>query len=382
MANVTLVRPAFTPHIYGSVYSDVPAEREIRPPLGLAYLAASLESQGHRIRIVDGEPKLLDLGDTVDRIMETNPDFVGITSTTPEFNFATDILKAVKSRDRKIVTMAGGSHVSALPEYTIDRHPEVDYVVVAEGEKGILRVMDRPQERVIRSRGPHDEIDPNENPWPARHLLNYDNYAYGDPVKGIVRSDAIEGQRSCPYKCHFCFRGVGTELRMRDVGAIADELEHTYKVNHVKHAIWFDDTLTASKKRAHQLCDEILRREIDMSFYCFTASNTLNKELLEHMRRAGFSMITLGIESGNQDILSSVGKAAKLGDYVIAYTAMAELGIETRGSVILGHPFENHGTIWDTIDFVLEGIPLQRLGVNVLMPFPGTRTWFQTLAKD
>jgi anaerobic magnesium-protoporphyrin IX monomethyl ester cyclase len=382
MANVTLIRPAFSTEIYGTTYATIPKYREVRPPLGLAYLAGSLEKEGHKVSIVDGEPKLLTLEDTVKQVISTNPDFVGITSTTPEFYFASNILKAIKAYDPKIVTMAGGSHVSALPEYTVDRHPEIDYVVVAEGEKGILRVMDVPKERVIRSRGFQDEIDPRTNVRPARHLLNYDNYAYGDPVLGTVRSDAIEGQRSCPFKCHFCFRGVGTKVRERSYVDVVDELEDTYKRHNLNHAIFFDDTFTMRRDRTHNLCEEILKRDIKMHYYCFTAANTLNHDLLKHMKEAGFTMITLGIESGNAQILKSVGKAAKKEAYVAAYQNMENLGIETRGSVILGHPFENHSTIHDTLNFVTEDLRLQRLGVNVLMPFPGTKTWFQAIEGD
>ena len=164
--NVVLTRPPYS-ILYG-VYKRIPRDREIRVPLGLLYLASSLEKEGHKVHIIDGEPNLLSVSQIVSRIIEINPDVVGISSTTPEFHLAKEIAKQIKAFNSNIITIIGGAHVSALPDESLNE--DIDYIVVGEGEHSIVRILkDKPKERIIKS--PIIE-NLDSLPLPSRHLIN------------------------------------------------------------------------------------------------------------------------------------------------------------------------------------------------------------------
>src|SRR4030042_6316015 len=89
------------------------------------------------------------------------------------------------------------------------------------------------------------------------------------------------------------------------------------------------------------------------------------------MKQTGFVRITMGLEAGNQEMLDRIRKGTKLEQYENAYCWMRELDLETRGSFIIGSPHETAETIEDSIRFAKK-LPLYRVGVNILTPYPGT----------
>ncbi len=377
---VTLIRPAYTSVVYGFYrpllsrgHRDAtPKNREIKPPLGLMYLASALEAAGVHVEIIDAESELLPAEDVVARVMASKPDFVGITSTTPEFHIAMDILARVKAEAPEVVTMAGGAHVSAAPQQSLEEHPALDYIVIGEGEESIRRiVLERPRERVLRSSA---YCDLNQLAPPARHLINYDHYQSPEPGMGLVKTDVLETSRGCPFRCAFCFHIHQKEVRFRDVESVIAEIEKSHRETGAVLFNFFDDTFTVNNKRAIAICDELIRLDLGCRFYCFTRADTLSRELLEKMHRAGFSKTTLGIESGNQSVLDRYRKGTKLEQYERAYRWMVDIGIETRGSFILGAPYETHQTVRDSINFARK-LPLYKVGVNILTPYPGTELY-------
>lgn len=364
--NVILVRPSYSPNY--TIYSKAPRNREIRVPLGLLYLAAVLEEEGHKVNVIDGEPDLLTHEQMVEKIKSQNPDVLGISSTTPDFHITKDIITQIKTCNPKVVTVVGGAHVSALPQESLDECPSIDYVVVGEGERSIIKIVnDRLRERIVQS--PLIE-NLDELPRPARHLIDYKNYRYPIHNKGLVRMDTIEGTRGCPFKCLFCYH-VHKGVRYRDPVKVIDELEWSYYNTGARLFFFFDDTFSLKKERAIQMCDEIIRRKLDIDCFCLTRADCLDYDILRKMREAGFNQITTGIESGNQGILDILRKGEKLEQYEKVYRWMDELGMETRGSFIVGSPYETRETVEDSIRFAKK-LPLYRIGVNIMTPYPGS----------
>lgn len=374
---VTLVRPPYS-NVYG-IYKSIPRDREVRPPLGLLYLASALESIGCNIAIIDGEPELLSTEEIVRKVKLSSPDFVGVTATTPEFHIAEEIIRNIKKYDSNITTIAGGAHVSVLPEESLKDCPDIDYIVVGEGEKSIVKIVnEQPKQRIISS-PPIQNLD--ELLPPARHLIDYNHYRYPVSHKGLVKMDAIESSRGCPFHCTFCFRLHGNKVRFRDPIQVADEIENSYRERGAELFMFFDDTFTLKRDRVIAILDEIINRGLKLEFYCFTRVDTLDEKLLRKMKEAGFVKITMGIESGNQEMLDLFKKGTKLEDYERVYNLMAALDLETRGSFMIGCPYETYQTIADSINFAKK-LPLYRIGVNVLTPYPGTEIYNSALKGE
>lgn len=373
---VFLIRPAYSLNIY-KVYGSLPRHREIRPPLGLMYIAAYIEENGFKVKILDAEKELLDNKEILKRIQELSPKYVGVTSTTPEFPNVKELFEGIKRLHPEIVTVAGGPHFSAVPESPNGDYNAIDYVVVGEGEKALLKILTgATREKIIEvvSEEPLDNL-----PLPARHLVNYDHYQFPMPGRGLMKMDTILTARGCPFGCLFCFN-KNTRVRYREIKKCVDEIVLSHERYNTKFFMFLDDTLTVSKERIIRLCDEIISRGLHkkVAFYANARADRIDFETLKEMKAAGVAEISMGVESGNQQILNIINKGTKLEQYEQAYSWMRKLGFETRGSFILGHPYEKHRTVRDTINFAKK-LRLVRASCCIMTPYPGTEVYKMAL---
>lgn len=164
----------------------------------------------------------------------------------------------------------------------------------------------------------------------------------------------------------------GRKTRFRSPANVVDEIEDAYRQYGVTHFIFVDDTLTVEKSRMFAICDDILRRGLEVTWEGWTHANTVNEELLAAMKRAGLRRLSFGIESGNREILKSLKKGTDHERILSAYRAAKKVGLETRGSVIIGLPGETRATVEETIRFVTGLRELDHCYFNIAMPYPGT----------
>jgi radical SAM superfamily enzyme YgiQ (UPF0313 family) len=352
-------------------------------------IAGYLKTFGHTVHIVDGEPELLSAGQILELVLRLKPDIVGVTATTPEYPFASEIIRKIKKADHKIKTVLGGAHVTALPEHTIsDLGGDLDWGVLYEGETPmaaiaadvasdfVWRVDRSPKLLMTRERVSGQALS---SFFPDRECLDMSVYKYVDTSLGLVQNDAIEMARGCPFGCTFC-TSRRTPLEARQIGHIVDEIIDSAKRFGTKLFMFFDDTFTVHRERAAELFEALIdtkRRGIltdDVHFSGFTRANSLDMDLLRLMREAGCDKLSLGIETGNANLLRSMQKGTKLDDYRTAYKMIEEVGIAKRGSFIIGHPFETIDTVRDSIDFSIE-LDLDEIGVNIMTPYPGQLTF-------
>ena len=127
---VLLVNPSYSPSYGGSKVGIV---NPIAPTLGLATIAATAEQRGHKVEILDMSWRPYNFEEIRDRILQSKPDIVGITATTPLMNQLRDISVLVKDISEKIIVVAGGPHPSALPEETL-RESMLDAVFIGEAD--------------------------------------------------------------------------------------------------------------------------------------------------------------------------------------------------------------------------------------------------------
>ncbi len=380
---VILIYPEFT-DIYGR-YRAAAKVGVVYPPLGLMYLAASLEQDGHDVKIIDTEVENLSKPEIVKKVVSENPDIVGITSTTPIHHKSIELIKAIKQANPSIKTIMGGPHPTSLPQQTIKECPEVDIVSIGESEQTIREICNQNKLSKIKGicykeknqakiTGKRELIkDLNSIPLPARYLVKNEKYLWSVPKKGIIPSTPIMTTRGCPYKCVFCSQLVifGNCMRYRSVDNVIkeiDEIVNKYKINHL---IFYDDTLGLNKKLTYELVDAIKKEKLDFTFEGMTRVNIINKELLEKLKSIGLNRLSFGVESGNQHILDAAKKGITLEQIRKAYELTDKLGIETRMSIVLGLPFETKKTVEKTIKF-MKSLKCYQAYVNIGTPFPGT----------
>ena len=117
-----------------------PLEEIPSPPLGVTYVAAAFEAAGAEVRIFDYIVSNYTKENIKKQLEVFQPDVVGATSVTMNFYEAQQILQDVKSCDPAIITMMGGPHVSFTAMDTLRQYPEIDLIVIGEGEDTIAEL--------------------------------------------------------------------------------------------------------------------------------------------------------------------------------------------------------------------------------------------------
>lgn len=358
-----------------------PLEECPAPPLGITYVAAAFEASGADVRIMDYIISKYSAEKLKAEIQDFKPDLVGATSVTMNFSAAAQIIKEVKDYDPSIVTIMGGPHVTFDAKNTLHCYPELDLVVMGEGEQTIMDLMscgmERKQWRNIRgiafrwngrftSTGVREFIDDIDSiPLPARHLLSHSRYqALGYPISIIT-------SRGCPYSCIFCLgrRMVGSKVRRRKASLVVDEIEQilSYGWNRINVA---DDLFTSDRNSVREMCGEIQRRGLKFTWSAFARVNTIDRATIEMMRDAGCDSVSFGIESGNTEMLKRIRKRITIRQVRNAVRICRETGIIGHASFMVGLPGESQKTLQDTREFARSlGI---LYGYHILAPFPGT----------
>ena len=354
------------------------------PPLGLAYLGAALEQAGVQVKILDYVvyPYRRDALESV--LKEFKPHVAGATAVSMTFDHAKQILKDVKALDSEILTVMGGPHVTFCARETLEEFSELDIVVLGEGEQTFVNLMHAVKSArdlmevngIVFRRDSEITTTPKQKfinnldvlPLPARHLLPLGRYrALGMPM-------SITTSRGCPYQCIFCVghKMVGARVRYHSPERVTAELQ--YLANLKFHQINIaDDLFTANPNHCLAVCEEILRKKLEINWTAFARVDTVSEALLSKMKAAGCTAVSFGIESANPAILKTIKKGITVQQAQDAVRKCLRVGISPYASFILGLPGETPETIKETAAFATE---LQHEGLaygfHILAPFPGT----------
>ena len=391
------MRVLFIQPPWGDVYGNFKSAAKVGnayPPLGICYLSALLKKRGITTKIIDAEMENKSIDHCLEDAVTFEPDYICLTSTSSIYHIAVKLGKLLKERIG-VPIIIGGSHVTVLPHDSLKERSFFDFGIYGEGENSIVELIEylsegkgkkedikgliyRDEENKVRVNPPRPLLSDLDNlPLPDRGGLALDRYLWSVPGKGIVRFTTIMTSRGCPFKCIFCSAQTvfGKKVRNRKISSVLDELDVLVNDLNIQHFSLIDDTLTLDHDRVKELCQGIKNRKLDITWEGWTRANTVNKEIFRIMKDAGFIRVSFGIESGNPDILKHIRKGVKLEDYENAYRIAHEVGIETRGSVMLGHPYETRKTATETLRFIKNLKGCQQMYINVTTPYPGTELY-------
>lgn len=370
------------------IYGRFSSIGTLYPSLGLAYLAAYAEKEGHEVKIIDSEAD----GSTYEDINRTAlkfcPDLVGLQTYCTNMNRAYKVAENLKKiLDTKVVL--GGAQATLDPVKTI-LNKNIDFVICGEGEKALTELLksfkkenlskipglvykDRGEIKINKGEDLIENLD--EIPIPARHLVPMEKYHSSANLRGKVTLNIVTS-RGCPYRCAYCAGPLifGKTHRFHSTDRVIEEmklLKEKYKADSIQ---FFDETFTINRKRVIELCDKIIGERLDLVWSCFTRVNLVDKELLRKMKQAGCYLIFYGLESGVQRLLDLIQKDIRLEHAERAMKITHEAGIETWASFMLGLPSETREEAEQTIDFAIKVNPTFAQ-FPITTPFPGTRLY-------
>jgi len=371
------------------------------PPLGLLYLGSHAKKFGHQVTIIDSDVEGYTLDKLVEKILEKKPDIVGFTSMTP---FAAEVLnlsKKIKYTTSQVKIVVGGIHVTATHEEMMTISPNIDFLVVSEGEYTLVELLDSlannkplnqikgliyrdPTNNQIIKNEPREPVpDLDALPIPDFDLIeNFDIRNYDLVHAGGKRVVYILGSRGCPYLCTFCAAHLvhGQKVRYRDPIKIVDEIEHNlnkYKINYVGFK---DGTFTVNHDWVKKICAEIKKRKLNIGFCINARVDTINEEILQVLKDAGCKTMGFGIESGSQRILDSMCKGTKIDQIKSVMKLVNKYKFFTIASFMIGNPGDTKDDIKATLELAKE-IKTTGVGFCPLTAFPGTKIYYDAI-KD
>ena len=364
---------------------------EVYPPLGLAYIAATLLENGIDVSLIEARTRSLSHDEVIKKIEKEAPQFVGITVITARINSALYLAQKIKKISPDIKVILGGPHIH-FDHKTVINNDSVDFCARGEGEITCLELINCLSNggnlaaiKGITFKRNGDIIVNPDRPFvesldtfafPARNLLH--NPAYrGLWTQGQTFTPVLS-TRGCPYQCAFCAapRIWGRKHRRRSVENVLDELEQIYKEFGVRYIRFLDDLLIVNKKWTIDLCRGMAERGLDdLTWACDGRVGLVSEELLEKMKNANCIVIFYGIEFGNQRILDLCKKGFTIKQVRETIDLTSKSGISSYGYFMMGYPTETIETVEDTINLSKDlalNHGLDSAGFSIVTPFPGT----------
>lgn len=369
----------------------------IAPPLGIAYMAGVLQENNIDVEILDASAEDMDFKDVEKELLKRKPDLVALTALTPTIGRALETAQVVKETLPDSIVVMGGYHPTFNFIETLEDE-NVDIVIRGEGEyimlnlvqalenqsslhdvKGIVFEDKNSKEIVVNPEAPLIQ-DLDELPFPALNLLPMKKYRLLDMDTHMTTMITTRG---CPMQCSFCSSAAmhGKKIRERSIENIVDEIEYL-KTNYDINTIAFmDDTFTLKKRKVMAICDEILKRNIEIMWGCTSRVDTLDEKLLKKMKEAGCITIFIGVESADQQQLDNMCKNTTIAKIENAFKIAHKLKIRTIASVALGMPGDTKEIMNKTVKFVHKLKPNYAI-YSLATPYPGTRFYKEAFEKN
>ena len=385
---VVLVHPAGCNWVEG--HRDVSTLANRMPPLGLLSLTAWLEKDGHEVTVIDClGPDAKGNDDTIAHILREEPELVGFSTTTSAFLDAWQLTQGLKRIQPDLPVVFGGVHVAALGGDLLKRFPEIDFLVIGEGEVtlGELAAGKNPADIAglifrgasgIVSNPTRDLIaDLDSLPFPAYGKLTGFPNRYELPLFSSIKAPGATmiTSRGCPYQCSYCDRSVFKRgYRFNSATYIYEHMAWLRKRFGVRHLNIYDDLFTLHRGRIEELCGQLIAKPLGLHFNCAVRVGHTDSQLLRLLKKAGCLMVSLGIESGEPKLLEEHKPGVYLDEVRRTVARIHEHGLRAKGLFMMGLPGETEESIKKTSDFVIS-LALDDMNMAKFTPFFGAPVW-------
>jgi len=373
------------------------------PSLGLLHLAAEVREHDYDPSIIESDIFNLSVDDVVEKVISTQPRYVGITLFTVGVWSSVSIASKIKAAMPGVTIIVGGPHISSMAKETMERFREFDVAVLGEGEEPLVQLLNALEAgddletvpSLLYMEGGETRTTPrlpinkelNHLPMPAWDLLPNFPYAYNPAIYDYPRQPVatIAASRGCPFHCKFCDTSTfGAKVRAYTPERIFEILQHLQETYGISHVLFVDDLFLASKQRTRRLCELIIESGMKITWTCCARVDTVKPEILALMKKAGCWEISFGVETGSNEMLLKMDKLADLDRSEKALNWAADAGIRIKGLFILGFPGETLETIQKTKEFIRR-VPLTIMNLTKFTPYPGSpiyRELYKTNIRD
>ena len=376
-------------------------QRRIELPLGLLTIATPLDRAGWKVRIVEEYGNRRWRQELIEALKEDVVCF-GVTSMTgPQILHAIQACKVVREERPDLPIIWGGIHSSLLPEQVLQRGLS-DVVVIGEGEETFSQLV-----KVLTAKGslaevagiayldngkfrataPRPFVDLDKQPPLSYHLINMDHYR-----RKLFGADyvSLNTSRGCTFRCSFCWDPVfhGRKWRAMQPGTVMEQIKRVVRDYDIRGFLFTDDNFFIDLNRARSILEAVVNSNLGISIGKLQIrANTIcrmDKEFLELLVRANVKRITVGVESGSQQMLDEIHKDVTIEQVIEANQKLTPYPIVPIFLFMMGLPGETPRQFAESIALasrLIENNPHASTGFSNYTPYPGTKL-YETVVRD
>lgn len=332
------------------------------PPLDLMYMASIAREENYTPYIKDYSLSKDGNNELISDIKNINPKYVVVNVASTTLKNDLSAIKLIKTVNKSITVIVKGAHFLTKDEDTLKEFEDINIAIRGEVEFTLKEILQnkplgevlgityRYNEKVLRNENRPFIENLDEIPYPARDLI--DNSKYTRPDTGEIQG-VIKVSRGCPYHCFFCLATPvsGSKVRMRTPKNIMGEIKECYEKYGIKNFVFWSDIFNIDNSWVKNLCNEIINSGLKITFSTNTRADSADFETAKLMKKAGCSLVSIGIESGVQEILDNIGKKITKEQIISTVKMFKKLGIKIYAYYVIGLPWESRETYMETLNF-------------------------------
>lgn len=357
----------------------------------LGYISAGLKKLGFKVFLKDYQGEKQTSKDLLKDVGEYLPDVIFISTTNGSIYYDLDEVSKIKKKYPAIIFILKGALFFNIEDNIFEEInlTDIDYLIGGESEfivpnlinsiffdkekiKNIEGICYKESGKWIQNKLIHFNENIDELPFPDRSAMNNSLYINPDTNSPIA---TISVARGCPFECIFCCSPVisGKKIRKRSVSKVLEEIEECYFTYKIDNFFFKSDTFTAEKPWVMDLCDRIIKSDLNgkIKWVATSRTNTIDEEMIIRMKEAGCILIAFGFESGSDDSLSLMKKNTTVEENLNASLLCKKHGIKMLGHFLIGLPWEGEKHIMETKKHIFD-IDADYIELAIAVPFRHT----------
>lgn len=369
-------------------------------PMGLAYIAGILEKSGNDVVIYNQDKNHYSQEHLTEYLNSNKYDIVGVSVIAGYYQYRKllKISDAINKSKQRPLYIIGGHGPSPEPNFFLKK-TQANIIVIGEGEITIIELVNalkakkpikdikgiafREGEKIIVNERQPLILDIDSIPFPAYHLFPMDYYRLlREPhISTVDFAIPMLSGRGCTFKCSFCYR-MDDGFRPRSNESIIEEMQLLIKDYGITYISFYDELLMSSKERTASLCQDFIKANINVKWFCNGRLNYATPEVLQLMKRAGCVFINYGIEAMDDEVLINMKKGLTTGQIIKGIETTIEAGISPGFNIIFGNIGDTKETLRKGVEFLLKYDDCAQMRtIRPVTPYPGSPLYYYAIEK-